>query len=384
MTARGQALLAISLSALLCGMSLGGRIFYLTALFVLLALVYSLASVLLSRRKMRIRAVLSAPHVLRGEKAFLCITAEKRGLLPVYPLEVTVKCGDTPLYLSAHPSRKHALSIDLALPTQHTGLFSTGILEYTFCDILGLFRARVRCKADTFSDLIVLPRPFDVENLQFYSNDDGRSLQNRTSEDLSSPEDIRAYRHGDSLKRVHWKLSARKRELVVRRFETPAPPDTLLLLDCSMPGNESDTPDDRLTLRDALCETALSVVSMQLKSQSPVRMPLYSAHSQEFHSSSAEDLPHLQKLLACQPFEGDIGFDRVLNMELRRMRQTGATVIVTAQLTAAIVEGVKHIRLSGPNARVYLITRTPDREEDRPYVMQLQQCLVEVCYVTPA
>lgn len=364
-------------------MSLGGRIFYLTALFIMLALLFSLVSMLLSRLWLRLDFRLSADRVLRGERAEATVTISRCGLLPVYPLEITLQCGDAPLYLTAQPRLRRAQEISLPLPTQHTGMFAAGIQEYTYYDLFGLFRARIRCKKEK-KHLMVLPRPFEVEKLHFLSNDDGRSLQNRTTEDLSSPEDVRAYHLGDSLKRVHWKLSARKRELIVRRFETPAPPDTLVLLDCSQPGTEDDSPDNRLTLRDALCETALSVVAMQLKTQSPVRMPLYGEKSQEFHSSKTEDVPHLQEMLACQPFMGGIEFDRVLRMELRRMRQTGATVIITAQLNAAIVEGVKHIRQMGPNARVYLITRTPDSEHDRPYVTQLQQCLVEVCYVTPA
>ena len=383
MTARGQALLAIFLSALLCGMSLGGRIFYLTALFALLALVYALLSILLSRFCLRAEMHLNTARVPRGEKAELVVLISKRGLLPVDPMDITVQCGETSLFVTAQPHFRKTQEIPLPLPTQHVGAYAVSIAEYTYSDIFGLFRARIRNK-DEKQMLLVLPRPFDVEELHFLSNDDGRTLQNRTTEDLSSPEDVRAYRLGDSLKRVHWKISARKRELIVRRFETPAPPDTLLLLDCSQPGGQEDTPESRLTLRDALCETALSVVAMQLKSQSPVRMPLYGTHSQEFHSSSLEDLPQLQEMLACQPFMGGVEFDRVLHMELRRMRQTGATVIITAQLSAAVVEGVKHIRQMGPAARVYLITRTPDSDSDRPYVTQLQQCLVEVCYVTPA
>ncbi len=66
------------------------------------------------------------------------------------------------------------------------------------------------------------------------------------------------------------------------------------------------------------------------------------------------------------------------------MRSTGATVIITSRLSADVVEGIAHIRRMGPSARVYLITRTPDAEQDRPYVARLQQCMVEVCYVSPA
>ena len=140
----------------------------------------------------------------------------------------------------------------------------------------------------------------------------------------------------------------------------------------------------RASLRDALCETALSVALMQMRGDSPVRVPLYGEAASEFLSDRSGHAEILQELLSRQPFLGGVEFSRVLHLELRRMRRTGATVIITTRLDAGIVEGVKHIRRMGPAARVYLITRTPDRSEDRPYVAQLQQCLVEVCYVTPA
>lgn len=43
-------------------------------------------------------------------------------------------------------------------------------------------------------------------------------------------------------------------------------------------------------------------------------------------------------------------------------------MIITSRLSADVVEGIAHIRRMGPSARVYLITRTPDAEQDRPYV----------------
>jgi len=383
-TTRGRILLAISLSALYCGMSLGGRILYLTALFGMLSLLYGFTSILLSLFRLRVTCSLKENRTLRGEEALLSLHITRRGLLPVCPLQITINDGNQPLFINAQPRFRQDQEICVPLSAQHVGAFSAGVTEYVYSDILGLFRARIRCKSTNKCEMVVLPRAFDVEPLRFLSADDGRMLQNRTSEDLSSPEDTRAYRTGDPLKRVHWKLSTRKRELIVRRFETPAPPDTLVLLDCALHGDQDTTKEEAFTLRDTLCETALSVVSMQLSAQSPVRLPLYGQQAHEFHSSKTEDLPLLQELLARQTFLGGIEFERILNMELRRMRQTGATVIITTRLTAGVVEGVKHIRQMGPNARVYLITRTPDAEHDRPYVMQLQQCLVEVCYVTPA
>lgn len=66
------------------------------------------------------------------------------------------------------------------------------------------------------------------------------------------------------------------------------------------------------------------------------------------------------------------------------MRRTGATIVVTTRLDSDVVEGVKHIRRSGPSVRFYLVTFRPDDPAYEPLVAQLQRHLVEVCFVTPA
>ncbi len=213
---------------------------------------------------------------------------------------------------------------------------------------------------------------------------DGRALPGRSGEDVTSPEDTRAYRLGDPFKRIHWKLSIRARELIVRRFEIPEPPDTLILLDCTAPLGGEKTPDGKARLMDTLSETALSVAAMQMTDGQPVRLPFYGSRQSEFHADRQESLAMLKEELARQAYSGGVPFERVLNLELRRMRRTGATIVITTRLDAQVAEGVKNIRASGPNVRFYLITFTMNAPEYSPYIALLQQNLVEVCYVTPA
>ena len=381
MTGRGHALLIIALSALYTGLSLGGRMFYLAAVFALLALLCSLAAVLAVRFSLTVSCQVSPDRVPRGEKALLRIIIRNKTPLPISATRITVILGDL---RETHEIalQKGQGTLEIQLPARHIGEMQAGAAQIEYTDILGLFRMRIR-KADALQTLLVLPRSFDVEPLRFRQGDEGRPTPNRAVEDLSSPEDTRAYRAGDPLKRVHWKLTARKRELVVRKFETPAPPDTLILLDCSVPplADAALSPED---LRDTLCETALSVAEMQSRGETPVRAPLYGTQMFEYLSDRKGNTATLAEMLARQSFTGGVDFSRVLNLELRRMRRTGATVIITARLSADTVEAVKHIRRMGPTVRLYYVTHVPDAPEDRPYIAQLQQSLVEVCYVTPA
>ena len=123
---------------------------------------------------------------------------------------------------------------------------------------------------------------------------------------------------------------------------------------------------------------------MQTRGNYPIRVPLYGSEAAEYVSQRGSGTDTLAEMLARQTFDGGEGFARVLNLELRRMRRAGATVIITSRLTADVAEGIKHIRRMGPSARLYYVTYKPEDPSDRPYISQLLRQGVEVCYVTPA
>ncbi len=383
MTRRGMAVLSALITCAVCALSLGNRLYAYAALLLILVLLYGFLSCLWARCTARCSQRLSAPTAVRGESARLFLQAEHRCLLPVARLRgefaydrQSGECVFSPAPFCTHEKQ-------LTLNARHVGQYPAGLKSLIISDIFGLFEMKIKARKDV-SFLTVLPRPFDIDKPRFTLGDDGRAALARTQEDYSAPEDVRAYRPGDAMKRIHWKLSSRKKELLVRRYETPAPPDTLILLDCDEPLGGENVPEGKESLRDALCETAVAVARLQMEDGSPVRLPIYGAKANEFSSDHAASLSLLQEMLSCQPFGGGEDFSRVLNLELRRMRRTGATVIITTRLDARIVEGVSHIRRMGPSARLYLVTYTPDDPAYQPYVNRLQHHLVEVCYVTPA
>lgn len=383
MTRRGFALLSALAAALLCALALGGRLYYYISILLLLLLAYGLLSSLLALATLECAQRLSGTKVHRGENVSLTVTLRHCSLLPIAPVEgVYWDAGqENSCVFPAMPFVSHTLRLPLS--ARHVGQYSVALNQVTVSDLFGLFSWH-KCPKNGGAVLMVLPRPFAIDKPKFNLGDDGAAALSRTQEDYNSPEDVRPYRPGDAMKRVHWKLSSRKQELWVRRFETPAPPDTLILLDCAQPLGGAEKPEGTESLRDALCETAVAVAKLQMADGSPVRLPLYGERANEFASDHAGNLALLQEMLAAQPFRKGEDFSRVLNLELRRMRRTGAAIIITTRLSAPIVEGISRMRRMGPSARLYLVTYTPDSPEYQPYVARLQHHLVEVCYVTPA
>ena len=175
----------------------------------------------------------------------------------------------------------------------------------------------------------------------------------------------------------------RKREIMIRRFEEPDLPDALVLLDCSAPAYLPPSPIDNpeAFLQDTLCETAASIVIRQMKMDNPVRLPLMGAKPIEYDKSMG--IPTLLDELAQLDFGQAEHFERVLLLETRRMRRTGATAIVTSRLTSRVVDMIVRIRRMGPYVRVYLVTFAPDAAPLLPLISKLQQNTIDVCYVTP-
>lgn len=383
MTSRFFIALCALFTSALCALSLGGRVFYLAAWSLALMLVYSLISLLLAVRTLSVEQSVDEDKLERGEKTRLNISLLNRSLLPIAPPQMILDLPEGEHALSFEPgfSRRKTAGFPIFLP--HVGIATAGIKIMYLRDIFHLFRLKKRIRQKP-PHVLVLPRPFNVDKLQSAQRDDGKALPNQTTEDITAPDDVRAFRQGDPMKRIHWKLSSRKRELLVRRFELPAPPDTLVLMDCCDPVGFEGVPDGLNRLKDTLTETALAVSKMQMEGGNPVRLPLYGARVNEFKADREGSLGLLQEELAYQIFRGGEPFDKVLNVELRRMRRTGASIVITSRLDADIVEGVKHIRRSGPSVRFYLVTFHPDNPKYEQYVAQLQRHLVEVCYVTPA
>ena len=383
MTRRGLGMASALAAAWLCALSVGGTLYYFIAALLSAVMAYALVSCLLARLSLGCRQWLGARAVVRGETAELNLTLWQRCPLPVAPVTVRYLSGGQMNEYAAPLPPFHNDQRRLTLAARHVGCTEAGIKQLIVTDLFGLFE--MKKKAPPLREaLLVLPKPFHIDKPTLNLGDEGGAALSRTQEDYNAPEDTRAYRPGDAMKRIHWKLSSRRRELVVRRFETPAPPDTLILLDCAAPCGGEGLPEGKERLRDALCETAVAVARLQTDDGSPVRLPIYGKGANEFSSDNAAAFSLLQEMLASQAFDEDEDFSRVLNLELRRMRRTGATIVITTRLNAPIVEAVGHIRRMGPSVRLYLVTFRPDDPSYQPFVASLQHHLVEVCYVTPA
>ena len=373
--------LIIAAALTVAALSTGSSVFLMGALLVWLMIVTGFLGVWWAARTLTITSLLTDTTVQRGEDVALQIGVRYAGFLPIAPLTAEIAAGpDRPaqtLRLNGLPGREQKLTLNFH--AAHVGVTSPGVKKIVISDLLGMFTVEKLPQVQG-GELIVLPLPFDVGALTYAAGDSGTESMARASEDITSPADVRAYQPGDAMKKIHWKLSVRKQELMVRRFEAPVMPDALVLLDCSKPPRTADE-NAQLDLRDALLETAASVMQQNIQTEHPAKLPIHGDHPIELDRGMG--LPVIMEALARVDFTAPDKFDRMLMLEMRRMRKVGCTVIISARLNSRMVDVMVAMRRMGPTMRLYLITFDPNDPAKLPLISKLQSAGIEVCYVTP-
>jgi hypothetical protein len=89
-------------------------------------------------------------------------------------------------------------------------------------------------------------------------------------------------------------------------------------------------------------------------------MPLLDERPIDINAQKSEDLAMVLDALARCAFRGAQQFERVLQMETRRLRRTGSTAVVTSRMNPVIADMILRIRRMGPKVRVMLAADLED------------------------
>ena len=133
--------------------------------------------------------------------------------------------------------RGHSLRGRYALDPAPRGRYRLEAAELVMDDPLGL--AEARSTMDRVDTLLVYPRVVTLDGVFDDSGsaggDAGRALLHRTAGyDLHS---IREFQQGESLRRVHWRSTAKRRRLMVKELTDMPRDESAVLLDCDRSGN---------------------------------------------------------------------------------------------------------------------------------------------------
>lgn len=201
-----------------------------------------------SLRRVEYRRHLSSNRVFFGEEVQLEIEASNRKPLPLpwlqvedeLPREVTVLKGEiSPSYSINNQVLSNLFSISwyhkikrrYPLRCNNRGYFTFGPAKMRSGDIFGFFTRQK--EVYELDHLMVYPRIVPLEKLGIPSKQPLGAIRtkNHIFQDPILTMGVREYQSGDSLKRIHWKSTARSGQLQTKIFEPTTTVDMGIFLD---------------------------------------------------------------------------------------------------------------------------------------------------------
>ena len=196
---------------------------WLSWLLLLAALVLPWLSLLVSLPAMiQFRAEIELPgHAQRGDE----VHAHLWGLSHLPQPHFLGKLFREDL-LTGEKVRHHSRQ---PLPTARCGGVRVEVKKLRICDYLGLFALPVR--ASEPKTMVVRPVPVPMEEMPDLTHNIPRAWKPKHGGGFAENHELRLYRPGDSLNQVHWKLSAKTGQLILREPMEPIRERLVLTMD---------------------------------------------------------------------------------------------------------------------------------------------------------
>ncbi len=212
--------------------------FFMMAAAILLPFV-SWALTFFGVRKTSIRIEPESPYANKDEEFLLYIVLKNASIVPIAQAGLKFCCENSlcgekrneALFLSVGSGPEQAA--EYRMKSQYCGKITVELTRVKYYDYLGIFT--IVQKPKLYTEIFVAPKPCFLDaQIDTAANPDMESntySKEKPGSDPSEIFDIRPFRSGDRLRSIHWKLSSKLDELMVKEFSLPTDSSVLLLVE---------------------------------------------------------------------------------------------------------------------------------------------------------
>lgn len=362
--AKRQILYGIAVLALIAANILTqGYSVFISLLILIIAPCLSVVYAAAVRQELSLKTVNVADTFIRGEKLKINIEVANNSYLVVSDFYVVVE------YRYNNTGKKyeniHKISVGSQDKTElcdEVRLINVGELtvdcekSYIY-DPLRLFRFKIR-KNDENRKILVMPVLNEPDYYALYNplddvSDATEYSKKKKGEDSSEIFDVRNYIQGDALNRVHWKLSAKEEELLVKEFSLPISSSNCILVELHRPENE----DARFNL-NGIFELVYAIGNLACVKEKKFKLAFYSVQSenlQVFDVLSYEELVEIiRNLIKEKAYEGNLALENYLVSDISDVEKL---FYITDKIDEGVYELEDNLQVS---AYIYAVNGSKD------------------------
>lgn len=193
-------------------------------LFVTMIPYVNLAYVFAARASLKADIDNSCSETTKFSPVCLNVMISNESVLPlpfveadiVVPNEANVRCLERCMYLALSPNGVYEIKENVTFA--YRGQYDIGVSNMFVYDFFRMFRLKI--EEQQYRPIFVLPRRMIFEHISENAASDvnTESMKNIRGIDRAEMSDIRAYRQGDHMKTIHWKLSSKTQEMQVKEY----------------------------------------------------------------------------------------------------------------------------------------------------------------------
>ena len=366
-------------SAFVFSQTLFDKFSYVVFLAVLLLPVVCLIYSLIVLRFISHSVFLSKTVVEKGEEMSVSIIVSNETFLPFPFLKLVstlpneagteLVTATSAFYLMP----KDSFCIDSKIAFKYRGLYKIGIDSLLVYDFFKLFSFKVKIKKSY--EITVLPRKLRV-NLtsgQTNSEDDNTAAFNKSGLDHSEINDLREYIPGDSLKSIHWKLSTKLDDLVVRIFNQSGKSNNYIIADLKAYSGDKEQNE---IAADGVVETAIALSMRSFLSNQSNHMVWYDRNYAGVFTKEISSLESFYDMFrsfaVAEAVPEAYGAAAVINMLDDFNAEQNSLFVVTANINSELIAVLS--MLSAINRRnVFLFYYNTGAEDSKHLMKQLAE-----------
>jgi uncharacterized protein (DUF58 family) len=340
LTARGRCVLGLGLGVYIAAWAFGSKPLYPVATGLLLVVVLAWVWVRLANRPFSVRRGWGDSEHLEGDDVPVVVQLEASG--SVLPAAATLVERIGRLGTQRQPLRRagRRLSMRYVLAGLPRGRYAFDDVRVEIADPFGLERVAVPLPAP--GALLVYPRLVRLARLfsetGAHSHDGRRLLLRRQSGfELHG---VREYAQGESLRRVHWRSTARRGQLMVKELEDAPRDEIAVLLDADASAVVHDSFDVQVRAAGSILESYVRRGRRAVLIVNSERRDV-----QQVHSADADWRRALELLAAAEP-TGSSTVARLLAEQDGAAARALELTVVTARLEPALVDRLVQRALS--------------------------------------
>ena len=338
----------------------GGSVPYIIFYCILILPVFSFVYTMFTFFRFKYFQKIDKNLIIKGDKIHYIFTISNEDYF-FYPyLRITFFGSETifneqfkKINLSLLPRKDETFKFELSC--KYSGNYEIGAEKIEIEDFLGIFNFTYKVPFPL--NITVYPRVIVLEQFKLKTDFMSESIfaMNSKYEDIGILQDVRKYVYGDTPKKIHWKLSAKLNEIMIKQFQSTTESSALIIPDFR---RNDFTIEQNTIIEDKMIESTIAVIHYCLNNWIPINLICYAKEVLEIGASTPMDFPNIYNYVSHIRFSHKPNLSDVLDVYIKNNTVKTNLILCTANLDYSLYNVIYYACFSGFN--VIIIYISPD------------------------